>query len=233
MSTFNDLVADAKKYLQDEFSSRDMIEVSPDDATFFAPFETKPKPVFVAPPSQPKKPITPPAPPPPAPAPVTPKKEAVPFDDFAAALRKISPSVNFVSEPPSDVQAKRISEGWKHPMHEMGAIVFSLGEPQTEKAFLQNLAKAIDTRLTPARCIEATNKNLDQLLAEKNLKCILVPPTFVKFPPLLAHLRELPATGEKFFGGVPLVVLSPIASYFQQPQLKSALWKRLCLMIQN
>lgn len=246
MQPFDQLIRDTQHYLQEQFSLSDTILSTPDECAFFSTQEVKRQetPVSIAPtkPSlPPKKPAAPPPPkqpqqtiaPPPKPAEPIKKKETVPFDDFATALRKISPRATLVAEPPSDAQAKRIAQSWKHPLHEIGAIVFSLSDSKEEKSFLLNLTKAIDTRLTSARCVDATEKNIEQMLSEKHLKCLIVPPTFSKYPTLLPHVRELPATGEKYFGNTPLLVLSPLPAYLQQPQLKSALWKKLCQMLQN
>ena len=47
-------------------------------------------------------------------------------------------------------------------------------------------------------------------------------------PKLMAYYREVTQQGKHFVNNIPLLLLSDLALYLKEPQLKSLLWRAIC-----
>lgn len=184
----------------------------------------------VQPPLQPdeQEPLSPP--PSPCPRPNV-KISAYSKNNFKDLLKTFAPHVKVLDELPSDIEAKKIAEAWKEEQFIEEVTIFSFAEGEKEYSFLQNLCKAIDIRLKPARILDGRRIEKEDkwkiVLQHPKIRFILSSPISGTCPKLLEHYKELPATNELKIGNIPLILLQPISSYLQNPLLKVSLWQRL------
>lgn len=145
------------------------------------------------------------------------------FQDFRAFMQQKFPSQVILDKIPTFEKEKK-------PM--AAVILLSFDQNPKSEAFLQSIAKAIQERFFPAEVLiaqEIEKKNgWKQLLSQNTLKLILANPNQIESLPLLhAYYRENQKNATCFLGDVPLCLLSDLSLYWNQPQLKSTLWKEI------
>jgi hypothetical protein len=245
------LIADTVRFIKENFAPHEVLLSSSANCLFFkesrpAPVQAKVQPK-VQPEMQVPKPL--PVPPPPkkspvivAPPPEVAKKSVVlekpappvqaTNDEWKQLLGRLAPHLALSDQIPDDKTAQKLAGGWKTHTQVAPVVLLSFGEKGEERAFLDNLAKAIEQKLKPAKVVDAKQleqeKTWDLFLESDLLKWILAPADFRKWPQLMQHYREIPAKSECYLEKVPLLVLSPFADYFKNPALKKDLWQTLC-----
>lgn len=157
-----------------------------------------------------------------------------------ASIRKeienLFPETRFLPKPPDDAIAKQIGQQWKQEAKAPEVVILSFQEHPDKQVFLQNMKTAINQRLAPcaiysAQAIEA-KQAWDKLFSMKELRLIVTTDYgMYSLPGLMSHYRESPEKSQRYLGGVPLLLLTDIAIYLKQPQLKAALWQALCSML--
>lgn len=148
---------------------------------------------------------------------------------------QIAPSLRVVEKVPSDEKAKKIAETWKEQQQIAEVTFLLLEEGPKERAFLQELAKAVNIALKPAKLLDGRRleeeKKWDVFLKTSELKWIFVSSGLPQWPELLRYYKELPAVGRHFLGEKPLHFLAPISTYFKTPLLKHSLWQKLSSLL--
>lgn len=216
-STYKHLIHDTLEFAQEVAKKKKYLLASAEDAAFFSKTEKKEQPVV-----QPAPKILAPLPPQPKQAPIhiaptTPKPVLVPEGSWKEALMQHFPHLVF-KEPPNDLQAKESASVWKKYQLNTPVLILSFGE---ELEFLKNLAKAIQTHLSPVKIINAAafeKENTWKLLFESN--------TFQLVLVFEAHLKPYLKTwtGSK----VPFLFLHP-----EMKKDKAPLWKKLCQILKK
>jgi hypothetical protein len=163
------------------------------------------------------------------------KEEA--FAEIRTLLKKIAPHLPLIDKIPEDTQAKRIANAWQEPICQADIAVLLLGENRAEEQFLHNLAQGISRKLCPAQLIRGVDlekeKKWDLFLQRSPLKWLICSPRLYQCPDLLRFYRENPATKTYFLEEKNLLLLSPIASYLNNPALKAPLWEKLCQIVSS
>jgi hypothetical protein len=165
--------------------------------------------------------------------PVEKKPAAANLDpEMRQMVAKILPDMPLTSAIPDDGIAKKRAHLYQEKHLAAKVLVLSLGETGPALQFLQNVTKAIDTLLAPARLIEMRKierENTWELtLNSPSLQLVLTPPfTAWKNLTLARFYRENPSSKTHFLRETSLLFLQPIASYLKNPDLKRELWKSL------
>jgi hypothetical protein len=112
-------------------------------------------------------------------------------------------------------------------------ILLSIASTPRENTFLSHVAIAIDQCIAPAKLIEATafesDKEWQKLLESSSLKYIIACHHKLNaLPELMKFYHEDSSHGRHTLGRVPLLLLSDLSLYMQEPKLKRLLWQTLC-----
>ncbi|MEM1282250.1 MAG: hypothetical protein AAGG81_01710 [Chlamydiota bacterium] len=167
--------------------------------------------------------------------PITEVKE-IELSSIKKDFEKQFPDKQLISQPPDDSVAKKVGQQWKQAAKTPEVVILSFHEHPDRQAFLQNMKTAISQRLAPcviysAQTIESKNA-WDKLFNMEGLRLIVTTDYgMYSMPGLMRYYRESPEKSQRYLGGVPVLLLTDIALYLKQPQLKSALWQALCKML--
>lgn len=153
------------------------------------------------------------------------------FDvNIASILQKIAPSVEIHRELISDNKAQRVKNAWR-TKKEIPAIpiLYSKGL-SAFRPLLLNIAAAIDTQIAPSRLVDIDtfdqSESWQTLIEYEKVQFVIAPDhLLLESAGLKRHLRENPATQERFLGEIPLLLLFNLSMYYKAPQLKKSLWK--------
>lgn len=161
-----------------------------------------------------------------------PKAVTADFSDIRKILKEKFPAHAFIDTPLDDGEAKKVNTTWQSEAVIPDIALLSFNENPKYKAFLQNLAKAIQIQFGCAKVLDAQQFEQENrwglLLKAPNLKLILASDQGLEaFPKLMEHFKENPKLAKQAFGKVPLHLLSNLSLYLQEPRLKSALWQAL------
>ena len=171
--------------------------------------------------ARPPEPIAPPLPPPPK------IKAPEQTFSFAQAMSKVAPQMAIIDRAPSDQPAQQVMNRWKTKTQAAPLSILILRESPAEQALLANLAKALTTYFREARLIQAAaiekEGQWDSFLSpDAGIKHLLLSEqTLHNLPLLLRHYKEVPATGIRTIGEIPLFFLP-------HPIQKRLLWEQLC-----
>lgn len=249
MSSMLELIDTLRLLLKDASS----ILATPDDAAYFrssavrankeiqpvpiaSPEPQIPKPIPTAEPAV-KKPEPPrkealPEPKP-EPEPEKPRHLAASLSSVRTLLVKIAPELAILDEIPSDSIARKIANRWKTKNQSAPISVLSGGELPQHKAFLEEIAAALDVYFGPARIVQAEpiekEKQWESFLSVEGLKLILIcDSTLWQLHQLRQFYKETPTQGTRMLGKAPLFLLPDLSLYLKDPILKRSLWKALC-----
>lgn len=154
------------------------------------------------------------------------------FGDIPKIVADKFPTQKLLDYVLGDDEAKKINTGWQTetPMPEI--LLLSFNESPKQKAFLTNMAKAIQFRLGTVTIFSAQkiehDKGWEAILRSKTLRLIIASDCNLStFPLLMKHYREVPKQAKHFLGKVPLYLLSDLSLYLKEPQLKPSLWQAI------
>lgn len=193
-----------------------------------------------------KEPSIPAAPPPPVKAAVSavpPKPAPIPKTQPTTAPQKLQEPVKEASIDLSDIQ-KIVAE--RCPTQRTTAaipeaaqvcatqvIVLTSSEPLEQQEVLKNLTKAIQQRLVPAEMhssIDIDKKNQwEALLTLPHLRLIILSQRALQASPKLASFYE--DSQKQPREKATWHVIPDVAVFLEQPNLKVALWQRLCQIL--
>lgn len=151
-------------------------------------------------------------------------------------LRKIVlekfPQQQILDEPPSDLAARQINGAWQKQASSIAVLILSFNEPPKQKAFLANLAKAINVTIAPAVVVNAhkfeAEKSWGDVLKSADLKLVIATDYGIyALPELMKHYRDQPREAKHFLDKTPLCLLSDLSIYLKEPRLKPSLWKAI------
>jgi hypothetical protein len=167
--------------------------------------------------------------------PVTEVKETELFS-IRKEVEKQFPEMQLITQPPDDALAKKVGQHWKQSAVEPEVVILSFQETPDQQVFLQNMRAAINQRLAPCVIYSALTiekrQVWEKLFNMKDLRLIITTDYgMYSLPGLMRHYRESPEKSERYLGGIPLLLLTDITVYLNQPQLKSALWQALSTML--
>jgi len=165
------------------------------------------------------------------------EKKSIEIDtEMKQMVAKILPEVTLTTSIPDDAAAKKIAHLYKEPHLTAKVLVLSFGETGPALNFLQNVTKAIDSLLAPAKLIEMRKiereNSWDLTLSSSSLQLILAPPFQEwKSISLSRFYRENPSSKSHFLKDIPLALMQPTESYLKNPDLKRELWKMLSSLL--
>ena len=229
--------------LKERVKEGPIILASNEDAAYFRARALKqsapPAPSPIAIPKIEKKEI--PAPPPEV---VLEKKELMPEPEpprpsprsstlFHSILAKVAPNLAIIDSIPNDSTAKQIGSRWKTKNQSAPISIIASGELPEHRAFLEEIAIALDVYFGPAKLIEADSiekeKQWKTFLSVGELKLIVIcDSTLWQLSSLRQFYKETPTTSSRELGTVPTFLLPDLSLYFKDPPLKRSLWKALC-----
>ncbi len=134
---------------------------------------------------------------------------------------------------PDDAMARKLKNGWQKENTIPQVMILTFNQDESQISFLKNIAKAITLCLAPARVISGlkieAEKKWDKLVEAQGVKLIIACDyAFFLQPSLKPHFKEDPKQGKHSLGSIPLLLLSDLNLYLQQPQLKPLLWQAIC-----
>ncbi len=221
---------------------------SPENADYFRknfrrvePTIPQEKPSFKAPTPEPEKrePVSPPPPvvkieksAEPPPKPILPKP-VVNFSAVRNVLSVVAPELAILNEIPNDALAKKLSERWKTKNQTAPLSVLVYQENAEQRAFLEEIAKALDVYFGPAKIVHAEEiekeKQWETFLSVEGLKLVIVCDyTLWQMSHLMRFYKEIPNSGVRVLGNTPLFLLPDLSLYLKDAHLKRSLWKALC-----
>lgn len=160
--------------------------------------------------------------------------------DIDAEMRqmvsKVLPEINLNGAIPDDAAAKKMAHLYKEQHLTAKVLVLSFGEAGPALDLLQNITKAIDSLLAPAKLIEMRKiereNSWELTLTSPTLQLILAPPFQLwKSISLARFYRENPSTKSHFLKEIPLLLMQPPEAYLKNPDLKRELWKILSTLL--
>lgn len=121
----------------------------------------------------------------------------------------------------------------KLPVAPATVVVLTCLEAGPQREFLQNMTKAIDSRLAPAELVDAAEieakNSWESLLKAPELKLIIISlHEMQQCPGLMSHYKEVNKTGRAAFGKIPAFMLADPSIYMKEHPLKAALWRSIC-----
>ena len=237
MPSIHELIREVRLLLKEEGA----VFASPEDAAYFRK--------KISPPVQlPRQKEVIPLPPPPQPLRVEPppplKQEKVelpptitptkpkPSSFIRTLLAQIAPQLQIIDEIPSDLNARQIATRWKTKNKSAPISILSSSELPEHKAFLNELAIALDVYFGPAKIIEAESieqeKQWEPFLHAEGLKLIVMCDSSLwQLQELRKFYRETPAAATRTLGKIPLFLLPDLSLYLKDPLLKRSLWNAL------
>jgi hypothetical protein len=204
------LIHQAIALLKEESLTQGSVLATPEEAAYFSPQ---------------KKPLPPK------------EKKSIEMDtEMKQMVTKILPEVALSSGIPSDAAAKKMAHLYKEQHLTAKVLVLSFGETGPALSFLQNVTKAIDSLLVPAKLIEMRKiereNSWELTLNSPTLQLILAPPFQAwKSLSLARFYRENPSSKSHFLKETPLLMMQPIEAYLKNPDLKRELWKMLSTLL--
>ena len=159
------------------------------------------------------------------------KTEYNDFDEIKRVLQIRFPSFALLSTPPDDSESKKITE-----IKPAATQVVILNYDKQTPPFLKNLAFAIEQELATCQILSAprleSEKGWDNLLRQTGLKLILTTDYgLFSMPGGMQTFREIPKQAKSFLGNIPLLLLTDLSLYLNEPKLKPTLWRAICQMI--
>lgn len=161
------------------------------------------------------------------------------FSDIRQVITERFPSQKIIDQIPNDEDVRKKEGTWQKGMAVPEVLILSFTEIPKEITFLQNIAKAIQDRLSATAQIMAAAK-LEQeecwsaILSSKTLRLIIAcDHGLPSIPGLMQYYREAPRHAKYYAGKVPLCLMSDISLYLNEPQLKPALWKTIQEMLKR
>lgn len=197
-----------------------------------------------------KEPLPPPIPAPPTP-PAPPKQEPVvikpvpkpialevpkpitpPPSSIESLVRKTAPQLKILHDIPSDEKARRVKEAYRSQQN-IPEIPILYSDPK-DRPFLSNVSKGIETAFASSHPLEVTffekERTWDFFLKTPHLKLILIPDMVLwNSLDLMRYYKEIPSSGIRTLGNLPLLLIADPKLYQTDPNLKRSLW----LMIKN
>ena len=145
----------------------------------------------------------------------------------------VAPELAILDEIPSDEIGKKLSERWKTKNQSAPISILVYQEPAEQRAFLMEIAKAIDIYFGPAKIVNAEGiekeKQWEAFLSVDELKMVIVCDyTLWQLGNLMHFYKETPAQGTRLLGNIPLFLLPDLSLYLKDALLKRSLWKALC-----
>ncbi len=204
------LIHQAIALLKEESLSQGSILATPEEAAYFSPQKKQ------LPPKE---------------------KKSIELDtEMKQMVTKILPEVALSSGIPDDAAAKKMAHLYKEQHMTAKVLVLSFGETGPALSFLQNVTKAIDSLLAPAKLIEMRKiereNSWEMTLSSPTLQLILAPPFQAwKSISLARFYRENPSSKSHFLKETPLALLQPLDAYLKNPDLKRELWKMLSSLL--
>lgn len=161
------------------------------------------------------------------------------LNDVRQAVTERFPAQKIVDTIPSNDETKKNESGWHKEMGVPEVVILSFTEVPSQVIFLQNIAKAIQDRLSTTAQVMSAGQleqegSWEALLNAKGIRLIIASDhALPTVPRLMQYYRELPKHAKYFVGKVPLCLMSDISLYQSEPQLKAPLWKMIQSMLQR
>ncbi len=161
-----------------------------------------------------------------------PKAASADFLFLRGIVKAAIPELKIIDEIPSDAVAKKISERWKTKNKSAPISVIVFQEPPEQRAFLEQIARALDVFFGTAKIVSAeeieSQNQWDSFLSSPDLKLIIsCDYTLWQLSNLMLFYKETPAKKERLLGNVSLFLLPDLSLYLKDPLLKRSLWKAL------
>ncbi|OGN55876.1 MAG: hypothetical protein A3D96_00310 [Chlamydiae bacterium RIFCSPHIGHO2_12_FULL_44_59] len=153
-------------------------------------------------------------------------------------LSLVAPGLQVLNDIPRDEMALKISERWRTKNQSAPLSILLFQEPLEQRSFLEQIARALDIYFGPAKTVQAEKiekeKQWGTFLSVESLKMVVVCDyTLWQLNHLMEYYKEVPASGIRTLGKVPLFLLPDLALYLKDPLLKRSLWNALSQKCQH
>lgn len=158
------------------------------------------------------------------------------FGKWKTLMAKIAPEMPILAEIPHDAIAKKIATRWKTKNLSSPITLLSYQEIPEQKAFLEQIAIALDVYFGPAKLVSAETiekeGQWEAFLSVAELKLVIsCDYTLWQMPGLLKFYKETPS--KRTIGEKDCFLLPDLSLYVKDPLLKRSLWKALCQTCQQ
>jgi hypothetical protein len=153
--------------------------------------------------------------------------------EFWKLFPTLFPELRLSESIPSDSVAQKLKNAWLNDQVIPPVIILSFHQEEKQLNFLKNLAQAISLRLAPARVLSASKwekeNSWEHILNFPHLRLVIASDYgLYTQSALMRFYREIPQQGKHFLNHIPLLLLSDLALYLKEPQLKPLLWRAIC-----
>ena len=160
-------------------------------------------------------------------------KPVVNFSSVRNILSVVAPELAILDEIPKDEIAQKLSVRWKTKNQTAPISILLYQEPPEQRAFLEQIARALDIYFGPAKIVQAEQiekeKQWDAFLSVDGLKMVIICDySLWQLGNLMHFYKETPAQNHRSLGSVPLFLLPDLSLYLKDALLKRSLWKALC-----
>lgn len=166
------------------------------------------------------------------------KQPSDPFpEDIKKQVEKHLPYIKIIKSIPSDEGAQILASAWKHPCAKGTVLLFSFTPSPTEKSFLSNIKKAIESRFCSCEIIDVKEwedkKEWNRFFILYKPRLILGDPNLFQTKNLLPFYKENAVSKQMFLNSHPFMLLKPLSTYLDTPEHKKSLWNHLCSILKN
>lgn len=154
-------------------------------------------------------------------------------ESMRSLVQAQAPTLPILENIPDDTQARALRYAWQKENSIPAIIILSFNQTEQQLAFIKTMAKGISERLAPARVLSASKieaeKKWDKLVGSSEIRLIIASDyEFFLQPGLQPYYRTDQQKGKHYLGNKPLLLLSDLNLYMQQPPLKLVLWQAIC-----
>jgi hypothetical protein len=154
------------------------------------------------------------------------------FKDLRKTIQEKLPRLVLLDHTPDDTAAKKLANLWNQPKQMSRVLILSLNEPPKQRAFLDNLVKALQTHGVTAHIDNSLKTERDRqwesILRAPELQLVVASNVgFDRLTDLQRLYKHDTKSGVHYAGERPLLLLPDLSFYFKEPSLKASLWQNL------
>lgn len=157
-----------------------------------------------------------------------PPSKPIDFSDLRKIMGEKFPHIPLIDNIPDDAVAKRAISSGKQPLTLPQVALLAFDEIPAHREFLTNVAKAIEGIGATAQVHSASTLENDfgwDVVIRSGVRLVIASSSGLYASPGLQKLhREVQKQGRHYLGDCPLLLMSDIGFYLQEPSLKHSLW---------
>lgn len=138
---------------------------------------------------------------------------------------------------PDDAEAVRAMSAYKEYIGNADVVIFACDADTDTLDLIKNLSKSIDQKLAPVKVLRSdrleAKQRWDLFIAKNPVKLYIASSGFSQLKNAMHYYTHRDGLAHGLFNGIPLIILSPCASYMQSPKEKLILWNQICTLLKR